>query len=379
MKKTLIIGWGRSGKAAGAFLKKLGREYLVFDDNSEVSDLPALGTIYLSEISQIILSPGFDPRCTFIDEAKKRGIEVIGEMELGLRYVKNPCIGITGTNGKTTTTLLCAHFLNQSGIKAVSLGNIGTPLTEYLLDPADEVLVLEFSSYQIETLKSRSLDAVAILNISPNHLDRYDSFEHYRDTKLELKKFLKEDGLYIEGKDCTEFVEGVHPENYGIAKRLASYMGAKSFSLDGFERPEHRLSFVCKKEGVSFYNDSKSTNVESVIFAVESIDDPIILICGGVHKGFPYAPWKKAFQKRVKRVYAIGNSAKKIAKELESDFDIIFADSLEDAVKKAYLSAEKNDTILLSPGCSSFDHFKNYEHRGEEFIRIANNLGSLKL
>lgn len=393
--KKLILGWGKSGKAAAKLLQK---NVLVFDQNPnlEIKDFESVFCLdekLLGKIDQIIVSPGFDPHHIFLQKARQRKVEIIGEIELAFRHLKNRCIGITGTNGKTTTTLLCCHFLQMNGFKAKALGNIGEPLSSYALNAdTKEILVIELSSFQLETLSSKCLDIALILNISPNHLDRHTNFEEYARAKMHIRSCLKPGGrffvsqnvrdLFFEKENIETFEEpvffknlgNIHSQNVMAAKKITKMLGAKNFSLKGFKTSPHRLQFVREKEGVLFYNDSKATNVEAVISAVQTLKGPILLICGGVDKRSSYFPWKKAFKGRVKHVFTIGNSAKKIRKELESEFQVRMEKSLYDAVISAFGYAEKNDNILLSPGCSSFDQFENFEKRGEEFMRIVESM-----
>jgi len=428
MQKVLIIGFGKSGRSAALFLLKKGKKVIAADQKA--ADLlkdPAIVQmqkeglelvsdkregIDFSSIAQVVLSPGIIPFHPLVLEARKRKIEMIGEIELGFRHFKNPAIGITGTNGKTTVTLLCAHVLQECGIKATALGNMGTALTSFS-GGKEEVLVVELSSYQLETLQQECLDVAVILNLTPDHLDRYPSFQEYADAKCRIKEAVKKGGklflsrqaagqktALLEGESSALFDETsdlkgrrsiaklisgknlpVNQENALAAYRLCSFFGVKEApfmkALKSFKAPPHRIEWAGEVRGVHFYNDSKATNIESVIHAVKTLSGPIHLIVGGLDKGSSYAPWKNAFKGKVKRLYAIGFAAKKIQQELESDLDIVLAASLFDAVQKAFDCAEKKEQILLSPGCASFDSFRNYEHRGEEFMRFVQELQAL--
>lgn len=421
MKKILVIGFGKSGKAAAEFLLKQNKKVIAVDQksleiakNPEVQELLKNGLqllpdliekIDFSEIGQVILSPGVIPSHPLAKEAQKRKIEIIGEIELGFRHLKNPAIGVTGTNGKTTVTLLCAHILNYAGMKATLLGNMGTPLTSFA-GKSDEILVVELSSFQLETLRQKCLDAAVVLNITPDHLDRYPTLIQYAGAKLRIRDVMKEEGKLFISKSVSEkflpdekyplyddvsdlegkrflapLISGkiaINRENALAAFRLCSHFGVKPKTfmeaLKTFKAPPHRIEYVAEINEISFYNDSKATNVESVIHAVKTLSGPIILIAGGLDKGTPFSPWIQTFKGKVKRVYVIGIAAKKIKQELESSFEVIHADSLFDAVQKAYKSAARKDQILLSPGCASFDSFRNYEHRGEEFKRCVKEL-----
>ncbi|HSW72479.1 MAG TPA: Mur ligase family protein [Chlamydiales bacterium] len=394
MNRVIVLGFGKSGKAAAALYLKHGFKVVALDKAKPESPLNGIELkdddvekVDFSNVKELLLSPGISPSHPVVLEAKRRKIPVVGEIELGFRYFKNRAIGITGSNGKTTVTLLTTHVLNSAGIKARALGNVGVPLTSFNGDEK-EILVVELSSFQLETLKEVCLDAALITNITPNHLDRYPSMDEYRSAKLEIQKVIKPNEVLFIHSNLKKWIEHesfnydkiplkirgkypIHKENLLAAFSLASYFGVKKkefFSaLKTFTPPPHRLECVGKKDGVTFYNDSKATTIESVIYAVKTLKGPVNLIVGGVDKGAPYFPWKKAFKNRVKRIYAIGLAAKKIKEELESDFEVILEDSMSQALSSAYKSAEVNDIILLSPGCSSYDSFRSFEHRGDEF------------
>ncbi len=415
--KVLIIGFGISGRSSAKLYLKQGKEVIAVDQkalllkqSSEVQDLLAQGVRLLGEnqepvdfssIEEVLLSPGVSPSHPLVLQAKQKGIEVIGEIELAFRHLENPAIGITGTNGKTTVTLLTAHILNACGKKAKALGNMGTPLTSFEGEK-EEILVVELSSFQLETLTKKCLDAAVILNITPDHLDRYRSVKEYAQAKLHIQNVLKPEGeLYVSKQVKSRYFRGKNPscfddvtdrqvqkmfgkdqkvnkQNALASFRLCSFFGVKeeefAKAVQTFQAPPHRLEFIKEVKGISFYNDSKATNVESVLHAVKTLPGPLILIVGGVDKGSPYTPWKKAFKKKVKKLFAIGLAAKKIQEELGSDFEVVLAASLYEALQKAFTSAEKNDKILLSPGCASFDSFRNYEHRGDEFKRFVHEI-----
>lgn len=397
-KKYLVLGLGKSGRAACQFLlskniKVIGLDNSLVEDveikNLKLKGLEVLtnNSVNYNELEKIILSPGVNPSHEVIQKAKVKNIEVIGEIELGCHFFNNRCIGITGTNGKTTLTKLICHILNESNFKAVSLGNVGVSFTSYIDKlQKDEIVVLELSSYQLETMKKQFLDAAVIINITPDHLDRYKTVENYASAKLNIVNCLKKDKyLYASKKVIKSYlkendkvnIKEVKDDVDEIAKVLCLDFGITKQNIEKaiktFKRIEHRLEFVRQINGVSFYNDSKATNVDSVMYAVKKMKQPIILIVGGVDKGFTYKVWQKPFSKKVKNILAIGQSANKIKTEL-TGFDVQILNDLESAIKKAYEIAQKNDCILLSPGCASFDMFKNYEHRGEVFKKIVNSI-----
>ena len=434
MKKALVLGLGISGSAAAEFLALKGYLVIGVDRNSQVvavSRLREKGIIVQVDtedldwvgIELLILSPGVSQSHPLCQRALKARIEIIGEAELAFRYLNQKCVGITGTNGKTTVTLLAEHVLNASGIKAKALGNVGEPLTNYVLqkDP-QEVIVAELSSYQLETMKRKSFDAAVIMNITPDHLDRYSSMEEYARAKCQILPCLKDQGvLYVHenimcdypgllngnrvktfGSNNTadlwtdkraiwhrEKVETLLPVRYrelGIHESenaLAVWSLSRAFgvtaeqfcrAVETFKKPPHRIEFVASFEGVSFYDDSKGTNIDAVIQAVGAMRGPVILIAGGVDKGASYLPWQKQLQGKIKKIIAIGQASSKIERELCPYFEIEMADSLAKAVAEAAACAVNGDHVLLSPGCSSYDMFRDYTHRGREFQRYVQDL-----
>jgi UDP-N-acetylmuramoylalanine--D-glutamate ligase len=326
---------------------------------------------------------------------------VIGEIELGFRHLKNRSFGITGSNGKTTTVLLTTHILNSAGIKARALGNVGESLTGYLIgaDPL-EILVIELSSFQLETLKARKLEIGMILNITPNHLDRYASMQEYAEAKALIQNVSEE--LYISSQVQDEFgilfknannfeknVELINNLSYtqlGMPSKQsvqAAFLLCKRCGvtdveflrgLQTFKKPPHRIEWVAEIDGVSYYNDSKSSNIDSVMHAVERFEGPLVLIIGGLHKGSSYKPWIEKFRGKVRSIIAYGKAAPIMEFELSSHFPFHKVDRFADAVKRAKSEAKKKETVLLSPGCSSYDQFESYEHRGECFKRLVREL-----
>lgn len=437
-KRVLIVGLGMSGRSAAQFLIFHGaivygadRKFESLTSEPEIQALQRKGLCVQSDkdiqnintFDLIIVSPGIPPCHPLLKEAHDAYLPVIGEIELGCRFTKNPMFGITGTNGKTTVTLLVAYILNQSGIQARALGNVEIPFTHELLNISSEViLTLELSSYQIETLYQPCLAGGILLNITPDHLDRYHSMEAYAQVKCDLERCLKPDApLYMEERAWRQYghlLKKKKPLLYGYEKTSFIYTdlqavyraGKKEFELPpsfhnqkshdlenllaayalcadhgvsnlafldawkSFKKPAHRIEFVSECQGVRYYDDSKGTNIDAVIRAVESLEGPIILIAGGVDKGFPYSTWLEGFKNKVKLICAIGQAAAKIGEQLSSSIPFGMFDSLEEAVQQASRMAQKGDNVLLSPGCSSFDMFKDYAHRGEEFQRIVREL-----
>lgn len=383
----LILGYGKSGQAAHAFLRKKNRKVVIWDDRK---DQPLLDW---DIIERVILSPGIGPDHPVLKEAVRRKVEIVGEMELGARSTTNTCIGITGTNGKTTVTEMIAHTLRCAGMKAVALGNIGRPLCDYLLtcDP-EEILVLEMSSFQLEAMQTPFLDRAVFLNVTPDHLDRYRDFAEYREAKCRIAKLLKPKGLlFLFKRDASLFenrerqriiasFDDSEYTGYGDNERavfsICSSLGVAKeaflHALSSFQRPPHRLEKVKEIKGIFFYNDSKATNKESVRFALNQIPyERVLLLAGGIDKG---GSWNSVPNQKVKGIFAFGASANQIEQELGSEFKVKKVTSLKEAISEAYRTARKGDCILLSPGCSSFDQFDHYEHRGDTFKSLVEEL-----
>ncbi len=436
--KSLVLGLGISGKAAARFLLAHGHEVWGTDRNREMlAKDPVIlelkkkkfhpqheeDPLDLSQFQQIVVSPGFPPDHPLCMKARKLNIEMIGEVELACRNLKQEIIGITGTNGKTTATLLTAHVLNKCGIPARALGNVGVPITEELLKGNhSEVIVAELSSFQLDTMKAPSLSAAVVLNITPDHLDRYGTMENYAKSKLHISKLLKPGApFYLYEDIAKEFpilTKPVHYSTYGyelastlrtdmkyiykndenigmlpyflrksqnhdLENILASFAMVEKYGISiqkffeaqaTFVKPHHRIEYVRRFSGVDYYDDSKGTNIDAVVRAVEFLDGPIVLIVGGVDKGAPYTPWINAFKGKVKAIVAIGQAAPKMESQLSQAFSFKRCESLEDAVNEASKAAVKGDKVLLSPGCSSYDMFRDYAHRGQEFQRLVNQM-----
>lgn len=440
-KHVLVMGLGISGRAAAHLLLRQGakvhgvdRNLAALEQQQHLIQLKQQGLIATleSEVDRalnydfIVVSPGIPSEHPLLTQAYEVGLEVIGEIELGCRLVKNRIVGITGTNGKTTVTLLITHVLNYCGYKAVALGNVGVPFCQEIetIDP-DVIILLELSSYQLETLSQEILDVGVILNITPDHLERYPGMEAYAATKFKMENCLKKKSLlYLEERILDEYPHLVkHKEvirsygyavqnnlysdlkyvyrervrlfelpkslqdrkNHDLENLMAAYGVSSVFeqvkpekfieAFELFKKPSHRIEFVAERQGVAYYDDSKGTNIDAVIRAVEYLEGPIILIAGGVDKGSPYTPWLRIFKDRVKYICAIGQAASKIQEQLSCQFPVTITKDLDQAVKKAASLAQKGDIVLLSPGCSSFDMFRDYAHRGEVFQKVVRDLG----
>lgn len=435
-KRVLVIGLGISGRSAAGFLLRRGavvtgvdQNPKVLTENGEVVALKQKGLIVdhpssidAKNFDLIVVSPGIPQTDSLYTIARSSGVEIIGEVELAFRFLNNRVLGITGTNGKTTVTLLVAHVLNHSGKKASALGNSGVALTSEeaeLSILSDAIVVAELSSYQLETLNSRVLDAAVVLNITPDHLDRYPDMEAYAKAKMHIENCMKaKSDLYVEEKcfetygkylkakpktygyhsSCDIFCDlkkmfgkpqcelppqligkATHDvENLMAAYALCQYVGVTPdqflAAFATFKKPSHRIEFVREYKGILYYDDSKGTNLDAVIKAVDAMNGKVILIAGGVDKGAAYTPWIASFANKVKGICAIGQAAPKMEKELSHAFPLKRFNSLQEAVGYASQMAQPGDNVLLSPGCSSFDMFRDYAHRGEEFQRIVKSL-----
>ncbi len=435
-KKALVLGLGISGRAATRLLLSKRVSTFAVDDHLEkIKDLPDIiqllnqglqiadASIDMASFDEVIVSPGIPPSTIWMQKAIEAQVPLIGEAQLAFRELPgHKMIAITGTNGKTTVTSLCEHVLKSCGVKARALGNIGTPLSDYVLSAdSEEVIVAELSSYQLETMEGSFFDAAILLNITPDHLDRYASMDEYARAKCRLQGCMKPSApLYVFGSAAREYgaflskgyaTFGVCGEDeygtdgkaiyrgekvalfypIGYEKKgmhesinaLAAWLLCKDFGVDrasfvhaleSFIKPSHRIEFVAEVDGVSYYDDSKGTNLDAVIQAVGTMNGPVVLIAGGVDKGASYLLWKDPFYRRVKHVFALGQAAQKIYQELSPYYVVEVVPSLSAAVEGASKIASEGDSVLLSPGCSSFDMFRDYAHRGEEFQKSVNML-----
>lgn len=437
--RILIIGLGASGRAAADCLLDRGAKVTCVDklaqtlleDNVAVQSLQRRGaailqdnhTIDFSFLDLVVVSPGVSRFHPIYQQALKAGKEIIGEVELACRLAPDSdWIGITGTNGKTTVTMLVAHVLNACGKAAIALGNVGPPLSACIADMSEKIVVAELSSFQLEGMHSRILSDALLLNITPDHLDRYESMEDYAAAKFRIARCLKPSGtLFIEeatAKDWRQFAEQVSHHTYGFLPDAYAYTDAESLFFNqigecylpalykgkknhdvlnllaayavcrnrgiepsdfmkhilSFKKPPHRIEYVDTIEEVSYYDDSKATNVDAVSQALQNLQASIILIAGGVHKGASYRPWLSHCSNRLKWVLAIGEAAPLIEKELSSQIPVEICGNLDQAVVRASQLAKTGDCVLLSPGCSSYDMFRDYAHRGEEFKRCVHAL-----
>jgi len=369
----------------------------------------------------IVLSPGVPANSPMLDLARKRGIPVWSEIELAWRFLRGKLVAITGSNGKTTTTSLVAHILRNAAIPTFVGGNIGTPLLALVESSTDtSVTVAEISSFQLETIEAFRPEIGVLLNLTADHLDRHGSMEAYAQAKMRMFEnqldrdvallnaddsevtrrmpsrprvfwfsrqkrvaegaFLRDDQIIfrIEGDEILLArrdeipLRGEHNVENVLAACSAAYLAgaapaAIAAGVKSFKGVEHRLEFVAEIGGVSFYNDSKATNVDAALKAIEAFPGPVVVILGGKDKGSPYAPLREPLRQRARAAILIGAAAEKIASELGDAVAWHHAGTIDRAVELASEAAKPGDVVLLAPACSSFDQFENYEHRGRAF------------
>jgi len=382
-KQVVVLGYGVSGRAASKFLTALGAEVIVVDDHGDRQN-------FQGPFDLLVPSPGVPPSHPLYQKALCLNIPIVGEAELALRQFRQPVIGITGTNGKTTVTEMTAHVLNECGIPAVALGNNGKPLTQWALEQEEGVIVAELSSYQLETMQAQTLDHAVILNISPDHLDRYGTLAAYSEAKFRIQKCLKpptqllvhptllRSGCQSYITDALRDILSFEDENRHAAYRLCApfEIQPNQFcqAVKSFQKPPHRLELVAVVGRVRYVNDSKGTNIDAVSKAVSACSGPIYLIAGGKDKGESYSSWVSTFSGKVAAISLIGEAAEKMERELGRHFPVKQCGTLDHAFAHCRKLARPGETILLSPGCSSFDQYGSFEKRGEEFRQLVESL-----
>lgn len=443
-KKITVLGALLSGVASAILVKKLGGIPFVSDSGSSPKLFEFVKQLEKESIEFetgkhservfdcefIVVSPGVPSDCEVILNAKQKNIEVISEVEFASRYCKGTIIAITGTNGKTTTTTLTGHLFNHCGLKTYLAGNIGFAFSGIAPEvDENEFVALETSSFQLDHISGFKPKIAAILNITPDHLNRYENkYENYINAKYKIFENQDEndylilnadseysakedlgfkskviyfslnkefsDGIFLKGKEIiyndngqAKFSCSVSDLSLRGEHNIANCMAVIAFAkicgaenskiieaLKSFEGVEHRLEFVREIDGVKYINDSKATNVDSVWFALRSFEEPLFLILGGLDKGNDYNQIKDLVLSNVKKIYAIGKSADKVFNFFHSEVKVEIKSSLEECVTSANLEARKGDVVLLSPACASFDMFNSYEHRGKVFKEAVNKL-----
>ena len=443
-KRVLVVGLGKSGVASALFLKLRGARVTVSDTKTEDelrAEIPVLLdqgiTVETGEHGErtfhgqdlIVVSPGVSMDALPIVRARTSGEPIIGEIELAAQFLAGRIVAITGSNGKTTTTTLTGEILTAGGLPTLVGGNIGTPAIS-LVERAkpDHIIVLEVSSFQLETIQTFRPKMAVILNITSDHLDRHRTFEAYAAAKARIFENQQADDFAVLNADdpnCVGLAEGIRAricwfsrkkevqpgasvrdgrvgfrdaegkreimlvseiplkgahnvENVLAAICVGALMGVKPEQIrravQQFKAVEHRLEYVATIRGVDYYNDSKATNVDATIKALESFPANIHLILGGKDKGSDYSVLNDLLRERVKRVYTIGAAAEKIESHIKGAAEIVPAETLDDAVRRAAAVAQAGDVVLLAPACASFDQFDNYEHRGRVFKEVVHTL-----
>jgi UDP-N-acetylmuramoylalanine--D-glutamate ligase len=457
-KKVLVVGVARSGMAAARLLASRGAIVIANDIKPEAQlvreaeELRRLGVMLslgshpeslFANAELIVLSPGVPADIAPLDAARRAGIEVISEPELAGRFLRGRMIGITGSNGKTTTTTLIGELMRAAGADVIVGGNIGMPLTSLVEKSSEQTwTVAELSSFQLETIDSLRVHVAVVTNITPDHLDRHGSFENYVRAKHRIfqnqtgddwavlngndqatadmvaRLGVKSKRVYFDsrgqetlaGEQAAIYVRGGRVYTTMVAEGEMEAIAVDEIPLRGmhnvenvmtalaavfcardagvidlpalreaikrFKGVEHRIEYVAEIDGIKFYNDSKATNVDSTVKALEAFDRNVIVILGGKDKGSDYTVLAQLLRERVKQVVLIGAASDKILEQLEGVRPMVRASSMQDAVLKSMEMATAGDTVLLAPACASFDMFDNYEHRGRAFKEAVYGLAS---
>ncbi|MEF2640121.1 MAG: UDP-N-acetylmuramoyl-L-alanine--D-glutamate ligase [Lachnospiraceae bacterium] len=446
-EKVLVLGAGISGINAGKLLTEVGRPVILYDGNKEKNEAelreqlgnPSDLTIVLGELTDEVLaqaglcviSPGIPTDADFVMQVRTAGIPVWSEIELAYHYAKGRLIAITGTNGKTTTTALTGKICADYAESVFVVGNIGNAYTKEALKTKEEsITVAEVSSFQLENIVNFHPQVSAVLNITPDHLNRHKTMECYTNVKLSIAKnqspedvvilnyeddrlraaapemmprvlFFSSarelpEGAYLKGEEIFLALDGTvtrvcsiqdlnllgrhNYENVMAAVLMSVSIGIPMdsirHSLSEFRAVEHRIEFVEEKNGVAYYNDSKGTNVDAAIQAIRAMIRPTVLLGGGYDKGAEFDEWIQAFDGKVKQLILMGATARQIA-DTAAKYgveNIVFVDSMEEAVQTAAKTAEPGDAVLLSPACASWGMFPNYEVRGRVFKELVHAL-----
>jgi UDP-N-acetylmuramoylalanine--D-glutamate ligase len=447
-KRVLVVGLGKSGIASALFLADRGARVAVSDTKSEEElprEIPLLldrgivveagyhGERTFKEQELIVISPGVPADVPQLLQARQAGIPVIGEVELAARYLKGKIAAITGSNGKTTTTTLAGEIIAAGGCNTLVGGNIGTPAISFVETATDDTwIVLEVSSFQLETIETFHPRIAVVLNVTPDHLDRHHTFANYtaakarifenqtgddfavlnaddatcvgmasktkapvywfsRQRAVERGGFLRGDSIIWRDADSEQTImpiaeislKGAHNIENVLAAVCAGMLASVEpadirRAIANFKAVEHRLEYVATIRGVQYYNDSKATNVDATIKAVESFPSGVHLILGGKDKGSDYSVLNSLLEQRVKRVYTIGAAAAKIESQLRGT-EIVSAGTIDSALRRASELAESGDIVLLAPACASFDQFVSYEHRGRVFKDLVKQMEAREL
>lgn len=441
-KKVLVLGAARSGLAAAEFLKKKGAEVTLADAKSlaqlgePVKKLASMGVQLAldgnypdpTDYHFLVVSPGVPLTVPTVEKAYRSYVPVISEVELAFRYAEAPIVAITGTNGKTTTTSLVGQIFKDAGINTLVAGNIGLPLVSAIEDyDEDDIVVAEVSSFQLETIQTFRPKVAAILNITPDHLDRHGSVENYIQAKSRIfgnqmpfdytvlnyddantaalakqtmgrviffsRKHILDQGVYIQNGDIVVTMDGTTtkilpveklniPGGHNLENALAAVACTFPLGVDAeklaatlstFKGVPHRLETVATVNGVRYVNDSKATNPDAAIKALEAFEQPIVLIAGGLNKGSSFDEFAKRIKEKVRVLILLGKDGVQIKEAAEAlgYQNIIEVQNYQEAVCAAYQIAKPNEVVLLSPACASWDMFKSYEERGDLFRELV--------
>jgi UDP-N-acetylmuramoylalanine--D-glutamate ligase len=440
-----ILGGGESGTGAAILAEKKGYRVMVSDNGPIKEKYKSVLIKYAIDFeekghsedrilrcSEVIKSPGIPETAPLVRHLRKKGIPVISEIEFAGRHTDAKKICITGSNGKTTTTLLTHHILKKAGLDAGLAGNVGTSFARQVAEKNHEIYVLELSSFQLDGMVDFKADIAVLLNITPDHLDRYGyDFKRYILSKFRILQNMTERDAFIYNADDSAIAEtlkekrvhaGLYPISlqdrqyekgaflrkneiiihndknqltmtleelalqgrHNVYNSMAAGIAARLMdirketikkSLSDFHNIPHRLEYVASVYGINFLNDSKATNVNSTWYALEYVENPMVWIAGGIDKGNDYSIIKKLVKKKVKAIVCLGVDNEKIHREFSRVVPVITdTKSAEEAVLAAYHLADKGDTVLLSPACASFDLFESYEDRGNQFKNAVNRL-----
>jgi len=443
-KRVLVVGLGKSGVASALFLKARGAQVTVSDAKPQDElgeEIPVLldhgiavetgghGERTFRGQDLIVVSPGVPIDSPPLLQARTLGETVIGEIELAAQFLPGRIVAITGSNGKTTTTTLAGEIVAAGGYSTLVGGNIGTPAISLVERATPEtIVVLEVSSFQLETIQSFRPKVAVVLNVTPDHLDRHRTFAAYTDAKARIFENQRAEDFAVLNADdptCVALASRTRAQVFWFGRKKEVKQGAyvhdgrvlfrdaggqreimlvSEIPLKGahnvenvlaavcvgalmrceaepirkavcdFKAVEHRLEYVATIRGVEYYNDSKATNVDATIKALESFPANVHIILGGKDKGSDYTVLNDLLRQRVKRVYTIGAAAGKIESQIKGAAEIVHAETLETAVKRAAAAAQPGDVVLLAPACASFDQFRNYEHRGKVFKEVVQKL-----
>lgn len=443
-KRILVVGMARSGLAALRLLRSKEALTMACDvfpiekiSKDVVPQILELASSYHVQaelatagigtlgLDLVVVSPGVPVDLPMLVDARKAGVSVIGEVELAAQYLRGPVLGVTGTNGKTTSTALAGHLLQTAKIPAQVGGNIGMPVCDMVADSHEDGWnVLELSSFQLETTTSLAAQIAVCLNVTPDHLDRHHSFDQYLKAKRRLFELQEEGGQAVLNADnpaCMRFgfagagsahlfttsddsrramwLEGdaiMHhgrpllnrkdiplPGLHNVENVMAASLGALlagaapdavAEGVASFPGVEHRLEFVRELSGVRWFNDSKATNVDAALKAVASFEDPLWVVLGGRDKHSDYRPLASALRGKARKALLVGESAALIDAQIGADIPCEHCGSLDVAVATAAANASPGDVVLLAPACASFDQFRSYEHRGRYFKDLVNQL-----